>query len=279
MISSVHTRLNQILSPLISQELPLNKSLLVITTFGDADAAYSQTIDLLGEVSELSVLIVDDGSHCVPCPPSSADQNRLFVWSFLDNNGGPAWSRNFGLDFARDNQYDLVHFLDPDDFVFPEKFSRVSALFQSNPTCDALVSSTIKTNQGRRVTSEFKSWFVHLSNRKIERDDLRYFNPFSLSSLVCKATLNARFPEDEKFIAVEDYYFYCELVSSGYTLRYLDEPLVQVDVRPESLSSNKIEMAIKFFMVNREFYRLAIIKNIILYTLVHILNKAFRKCS
>lgn len=152
------------------------------------------------------------------------------------NFGGPARSRNTGINFL-EKKVDIIHITDPDDEWEPAKIQVYDKLFSEN--VDAILQLRNKPScAGLTLTLK----------------DFRFQNPAILSSLAIRAQDQPLlFSEEKKYIAVEDYEFY---------LRYLVNNRNIICVSGEtkynkiagSLSSNKILMAKKFFMINYKYF-------------------------
>jgi len=111
--------------------MPIPSVSIVIPTFNRAENLKRALASVLGQtITEIEVIVVDDGSTDYTREVLSQSQdNRLVVEYLADNSGGPAIPRNIGIGKARAK---WVAFLDSDDWWEPEHLAaKLAAIARS----------------------------------------------------------------------------------------------------------------------------------------------------
>ena len=151
----------------------------------------------------------------------------------VENSGGPAVPRNVGIQ-ASSGKY--IAFLDSDDIWDKEKLLTQISLMEEekiNFSCTSVEyidenSCLIKKN-------------VKVPKQKIKRygtKSLLFRNTVSTSSVIVSAELlkHKRFEEDPRFITVEDYHLWMNLIADKCcSFAHITQPLLRYRCMPQSL--------------------------------------------
>jgi glycosyltransferase involved in cell wall biosynthesis len=184
--------------------------------------------------TDYEVIVVDDGSTDDTPQRLLKYGERLKVLS-LEHTGKPSVARNAAAATASGN---LLAFLDSDDIWMPTKLEQQVAFLHSNPSfvmcyCDATFLSEDGRLLGRQSHRErLRSGWV-----------LRYlllgnFVPFSTVMVQKKVVEEVRGFEEWLTIC-EDWHLLLKISSKG-EVGLLREPLCQIRVHPQGMTSDKI---------------------------------------
>lgn len=176
---------------------------------------------------DIEVLVCDDGS---------TDNSKITVnniskhdvrvrWIEGIHSGGPATPRNNGILHSRGS---WIAFLDSDD-RWDENKLEMQLSYAINNYYDLVCSNANKIN-GKSITKYFNS-----QNRKLSFKDLLDDNKIICSSVLVKKSVITEvggFPEDKKYIAIEDYLTWLK-IASRHNIGYMDDALVYYNDQPE----------------------------------------------
>lgn len=219
---------------------------VIITSFNCEKTIASALISIQNQtINNWEAIIVDDKSsdNTIKIISDFKKKDNRFKTIFLKKHtGGPAHGRNRGIKMASAR---LVALMDADDLWHPQKLE--IQINQINKSKYDFVSS-IKTNFRSFPLNYF--WEkIHKNNSKdgrlITLKQLQRKNIICLSSVLCAKhlLLQEGFPENKRYIAIEDYWCWLKIHSliSHSWLSY--SPLVAYRVSQNSLSASKLYMA------------------------------------
>ena len=166
--------------------------IVIIPAYKREDCLKRALQSLLMQTSkEFDILVVDDCSpepliHCLE--EFSGDLNILY--SCTPENGGPGVARQLGLDWAYENDYKYVMFMDSDDILMPNAVARL--LHEIKVTdCDLISSAIWKEGEepglpGETIPSSNQTW-MHgkIFNIKYLYDNDLRFPPMRLNEDMC----------------------------------------------------------------------------------------------
>ena len=175
------------------------------------------------------IIIVDDCSEDSTFEIASNVLNNFkgskVLYKFEKNNGGPAWSRNKGLELSN-CQY--TAFLDGDDLALPCRIKYLKKhLTKSSP--DLLIHGMMKSKidfQRKVIKPIFKLDTISRKNCKL--DDFLLTSKLSPGSslvLLTKVGKICRFSEDQDIIAGEDKELAIKLCQNNFFVTTLRESL------------------------------------------------------
>lgn len=217
-------------NPLISIVIPMyNAEAYVIDTINSV---------LKQSYQGFEIIVVD---NC------STDTSRTLVKNIEDsrislieldyNSGGPARPRNIGIENAKG---DYIAFLDADDVWKKNKLeSQLLFLKENNiefTSSDCILiddeDNEIKLGLLSRIYSKF--------TKKKTLCDVMKNNFILTSSVLIKKTLLKKFNEDKKYIAVEDFDMWLDVLANNEDIyKYQNEKLIQYRILEGSISNRK----------------------------------------
>ena len=188
------------------------------------DSALAQTYP------EVEILVVDDGS---------TDDTRAVLAAYTDRiryiyqeNRGLAAARNTGFLASRG---DYLLFLDGDDLIHPEKIARHVSVLETEPECGLVYSAWQQIGEdGTRVLGEVRPG-AH--GQVLTRLLLRRFFFFPSAAVVRRACFERVGLFDESLAWGEDADMWLRLARAGYAFGYLDQPLLQYRIHPNSMTA------------------------------------------
>jgi glycosyltransferase involved in cell wall biosynthesis len=137
---------------------------IIIPAYGRDDCLRRALTSLTAQsITDFVTLVVDD---CSPVPLSSVvsefnDKLNIFYMR-LEENGGPGLARQSGLDWAYQEGYKYVMFMDSDDILLPQAAARL--LYEIKTTkCDLISSAIWKEGEepglpGEIISSSNETW-------------------------------------------------------------------------------------------------------------------------
>ena len=162
--------------------------------------------------------------------------NRIKIFSTKKNFGGPAMSRNIGINTSSGN---WISFLDADDFWFKNKLSFFNELIFSNPGFEVYCSNEIllnKINKKRKIINHgpFSQNFFE--------DLLLKGNRLSPSASVVKKDFIIKndilFDSSKKMNGVEDYDFWLNLSKNNAKFFFTSKILNGYVMHDQNISNN-----------------------------------------
>lgn len=203
----------------------------------------------------LQLIVVDDGStdQTLSLVESfTQSDSRVTLVKLADNSGGPAKPRNIGLSHVAGT---YIAFIDADDVWLPHKLDYQLAAMREHElnfcstlhrhfTDDSVIASLSQTALSDKLV---------LADSNIKRIDHAMIlrkNRIVTSSVVLKADLleHLHFPEETRFVAIEDYVAWLNLHQlPELSSAIIQQSLVLYRTRNDSISSSKLEMAGKIY--------------------------------
>jgi glycosyltransferase involved in cell wall biosynthesis len=182
----------------------------------------------------------------------SKDNRIHYYWE--PNSGTPAKPKNLGFTYARG---EYVAYLDQDDEWLPEKLEKQLAVFQknSNEKIGLVSCSAYPVNE-----KGFPKAIPPVMKKEVTLVDLLHYNyVFSNSSvMIPSAVIRAVGDRDEsKEIGYyEDWDMWVRIMASGYTLRFIEEPLFRYATHAENMCRTvtkikQAEMLVSFYQKHR----------------------------
>jgi len=202
---------------------------------------------LLQTFSNIEVIIVDDGStdktqYIVEGIQKKDERVKYF---FQQNSGGPASPKNIGF---KQSTGDYIAYLDHDDEWIPSKLEKQLALFNAHSNI-GLVSCNAYIYENEKMTR-----IHHLSKRNnsiqgVLADSLSYF--FSNSSmLIPRYVIKDVGDRDEELSVLEDLDIVIRILTKGYKIDFISEPLIKYNLGDYNLSKdfNRVAQDYKVFL-------------------------------
>lgn len=173
---------------------------VVIPTYNRANDLVTAIQSVLKQTYPVTeILVCDDGSTDNSKELVTAINDPKVKWIDCGKNGGPAIPRNIGI---KQSEGDWVAFLDSDDEWITTKIEKQIAAIEKyhvKASC---------TNASRMRFGEDKGAFSDFTNSLVTLKDLMLQNSIICSSVLVNKQLlldTSLFPEEKKFIAIEDY--------------------------------------------------------------------------
>lgn len=219
---------------------------IVIPTYNAAEFINTTLQSILAQTySKFEVLVVDDHSSDKTVEIITQCRDPRVKLIRLDANaGGPAKPRNVGLLNASG---DVVAFCDADDLWHRDKlYIQIKVLRDSE--YEVVCTDRYNFTDASDVNTETNigAW----SAEELKKSDLHFINPICLSSVVAyRRVFDAHlFNEDQKFVAVEDYLLWLQIVDI-YCICKVRAPLALYRIHSSSISRNKLKQILKVWKV------------------------------
>ncbi len=156
---------------------------------------------------------------------------------FYKSNGGLSSARNFGIQKATG---DYIQFLDSDDILKPEKFSRSIELANNN---DIIITDFLRF---KSESGKLKKAFCDLSEQNytfksiLLNWDVKYSIPIHCGMFKSTAIKSIFFDEDLK--AKEDWFFWLQVFERDPKVSFLNEKLALYRVHKKSMTKDEALM-------------------------------------
>ena len=201
---------------------------VVIPTYNRANDLIAAIHSVLNQTYPITeILICDDGSVDNSKELVTNLNNPKVKWLECGKNGGPAIPRNMGIKNSIGN---WVAFLDNDDEWINTKIEKqILALQHSDAKACCCNASRIRF-------SEDKGAYLDYKKTEITTLDLMLQNSIICSSALVNKELvleTSMFPEDKKFIAIEDYCLWLR-ISTKTKFLFINENLVKYSDNAET---------------------------------------------
>lgn len=209
---------------------------VIIPTWNRARGLEKAIISVIDQTyRQIEILICDDGStdNSLEIVTKLQKKYPAIVWVPGAHFGGPARARNRGLKHAKG---EWVAFLDSDDrWVSTKIMNQINFAKKYN-------LSFVSTNAVKIVSGQKARYLPGLSDSQdYTFTDLLQNNHIICSSVLVKKSIIDQvdgFPEDSRFIAVEDYVAWLK-ISLITRIGYLSEPLVEYLDSPKETIRNR----------------------------------------
>ncbi len=186
------------------------------------ESVLAQTID------DWELLIIDDGS---------TDGSLSIAQSFVDpririlcneHNMGLIATLNRGID---ETQTGYIARLDADDVSMPRRLQHQLQYLREHASCSAVFSDYETVDHaGRHMET------VRVVNETL-RQDMARRNEVAHSSVMIRSAVARQYRYRAMQRNAEDYDLWLRLLSDGYELHSLPEPLVKIRVHPQSITA------------------------------------------
>lgn len=221
---------------------------VVITTY-NSENTILEVLKAMTNIPEVNaeIIIVDDCSSDNTVNLIRENFGNALIISKDSNSGGPADSRNIGLEAARS---DYVMFCDADDMILPTYIP-----FALSQVREGQFDIFTGLRSVVRLLADFdmeRSLNVQETVEKLSYRSLCLKDRVTFSgTLVNRALLKFRFDNSAGLHGVEDYLFFLNNVKAGLSLGRLNDRVIGYLVSGNNISGNKLGRLEKFFRMNR----------------------------
>ena len=197
--------------------------------------------------SNFEIIVVDDNSTDATISIVEQMTDARIKLIKLDKNaGGPAKPRNVGL---QNSTGEVVAFCDSDDLWHKDKLDiQISTLI--NTSYDMICSDRLNfiNLNCADLTSSIGNWSI----KPLRKFNFKFINPVSLSSVIAyKRVFDFNtFNEDKRFIAVEDYLLWLEIIEN-YQVCKVEKPLLLYRIHSSGIYRNKVKQLFRVWRVYR----------------------------
>jgi glycosyltransferase involved in cell wall biosynthesis len=160
--------------------------------------------------------------------------------------GSPAKTRNYGIRKARGS---MIATLDADDYFLPSRLSSMLS-FINREGADIAISDCFEVASDDRMV-RFSATHSNKCGELTVDDYLRYIMPVPPMFLAKKSAIEQIGFYDEDLRYLEDQDLFIRALQDGLKISYLDEPLYVHRLRPDTLSTAKVEESLAW----RDAYR------------------------
>jgi len=160
--------------------------------------------------------------------------------------GSPAKTRNYGIRKARGR---LIATLDADDYFLPSRLSKMHS-YINREGADIVISDCFEMVSDGRM-ERFSAAHPNNGETLTVDDYLRYIMPAPPMFLAKKSAIEQIGFYDEDLRYLEDQDLFIRALQDGQKISYLDEPLYVHSLRPDTLSTAKVEESLAW----RDAYR------------------------
>ena len=247
-----------------------NETVSVIIPVYNAEKYIGSTIEsaLNQTYKKLTLVIVDDCStdNSKNIIDEYIKHTNNIVYHLNSNNTGAAVARNKALEIA-EGRY--VAFLDSDDLWLPEKIQRQLALMSNNNVGFCYTAYEMIDDEGRLMKEKIKilekTEYKHLLKRTM----------ISTPTVLLDRQLigNVEMPLRR---TGQDYAYWLLLLRKNGVAYGIDEALVQVRRRNNSLSKNKIQNVRDVWSIQTKFENIPLLKATY-NTICYVLNSFFKR--
>lgn len=209
------------------------------------------------------LLLINDGSSddSLKIAKKYLRDKRLKLISY-DKNKGPAYSRNLGI---KEAQGEYICFLDSDD-LWEKKKLKTQIIFMKKKNIELSCTN-------------YQPFSVNKILKEIKPRNNYSFERFICDTSICTSTMmirkrslkNIRFVKGYKF---DDYIFKCFLLKKNRFFT-LNKNLVKYRIRPNSVSSNRIDNFFDVWKINNKIFKFNFFKN--LFCLISISYNSLKK--
>jgi glycosyltransferase involved in cell wall biosynthesis len=200
---------------------------------------------------EIELIVVEDSSTDTSWERISERQHRLpWMKTYQVSFGSPAKTRNFGIKKASGS---LIATLDADDYFLPLRLSKMTD-FLGRQQSDIVISDCFEVEEGGRMT-KFSEEHMHGGNRLSVEDYLRYIMPAPPMFLAKKSTLEEIGYYDDGLKYLEDQDLFIRALQNGHKISFLNEPLYVHRLRPDTLSTAKVNESLAWRAAYRRHWR------------------------
>lgn len=205
---------------------------VIIPTYNRAALLMRAAESVLAQtVSELELIIVDDGSSDhTPDIVSRLNDPRV-QYIRLDRNRGACYARNVGITHAKGA---YIAFQDSDDVWAPTKLEKQLAYIVETGA-DIVFSAFDRHQDGK--TQRFPGLGACDPARPLIFEELLKENVISMQTVLGKKDCFLQHPFRDQFPRFQDWELMLRL-SRAYEIRYQDETLVDMYVQTDSISKN-----------------------------------------
>ena len=188
---------------------------------------------VLGQTyTDLEVIVVDDCStdKTIEVVESIEDKRVRLVKS--PENGGACRARNIGIENAKG---EYIAFHDSDDIWHADKLEK-SMYYLKKENVDFVFSAL-----NRKEMKSGKEEILPSYNLNMEKDKLGKllaFNCVSTQTILVKRDVCEKCKFDIDLPRFQDWDFAIQILKSGFSVYYIDEPLVECLVLNDSITSN-----------------------------------------
>jgi glycosyltransferase involved in cell wall biosynthesis len=213
---------------------------IVVPTYNRANVLGTTLSSVLDQTfSDFEILVIDDGSTDNSKAIVDSLNDPRIKYFHIENSGGPATPRNFGMRIAR---AEWIAFLDSDDLWYPPKLEIVLNSIKKCADVDAIsndelvrdsVSGRTRILRHGPVTEDFYKTLLIEGNR------------CSTSAMTVRKSFlykhNLSFDVSSDLVIVEDYDFWMLLASYGARFRFLRSILGEYVLGNSNISGNIIK--------------------------------------
>ena len=198
----------------------------------------------------VEIIVVDDGStdntlEIVKEISSHHSNIRLFSQS----NQGASAARNFGLSQATG---DYIQFLDADDIILPLKLEKQIKLLEQNPIIIACYCNYIQFSNHNQLDNYYVQTNLNSENQLVEVLT-RWSHSLMIPPIVMlfRSSLlqNSQIHWNNQLWGSEDWNLYLQALLAGHRFIHIPELLAMHRGRPNSLSQDRVKMAISDLQV------------------------------
>lgn len=218
----------------------------VIIPVYNGEKYISQTLDSVfaQTFQDFEVIVVDDGSTDGTEAALRPYAGRIIL--LKNDHGGPAASRNLGINAARG---DLVAFLDADDLWLPTKLENQVAFATAHPEY-GIITTDAATFDETGVTEYSAAACKHIPSGYVLKD-LLFDNWIGTSCAMVRRecfTKVGTFDQDA-FVRGEDWVMWMR-IAAVYPVYFLDDVLIHYRVHSQSYSRANLEKQFRDLFVN-----------------------------
>ncbi len=236
----------------------------IITPVYNGEVYVDQTsASILGQTfKDYEWIIIDDCSkdNTRDKLKTLAEKDSRIKLIFLEKNSGPIVARNKGLDAAKG---DFIAFIDIDDHWLPQKLEKQLKFMKCNDIALSYTGYRKFSNSGK-VTSHFT---IPVPS-KVTYNRLLGSNSIIASTAIYDRRKTGEVRQDiEAPISKDDLIFWLEILKKSHFALGLKEDLCRFRIHKGSITSNKLNMAVKHWHLYRDTFKFSLLKSFWLYTI------------